>query len=529
MPTARASFSKKKVDFHQEQLLLAGMIMDERFLREVRSIYNTKHLKNNHVRIVAEWCLDYYTRYETCPSSNIETFYHTAMRDGMEDADAQAIGKFIENINAKAAQGHFENFNVEHALDEVEAYFKLQATIALKEDLDSYIRECDPNGAEECISNWARVERPKSTGVNPFTDENLILSAFAEAEEPLYKFPGAAGELVNEYLIRGAFVGIMGMEKSGKSWCLQEHAMRAAAARLNVAFFATGDMNEKEMALRKAIYIAQRSNVPKYCGKIHLPVLDCARNQCNSCRMPKRACRVGLLNEDGTIPQVGAVKGYVPCAKCADMPGFEGAVWYTIRDKVDPLTGQEAVKLNRWWSEVRMKNREYKMCFSPAGSINVDKINSQLSIWCYMDNWTPDVIIIDYADILEPEPGDGKNSVRDQQNGNWKALRRLSQEWHALVITATQTDAASYDQGLLRRKNFSEDKRKYGHSTVTIGLNQTPQEQTAGLQRWNVIMARAGEYNEFKTATILRSLQIGRPFLDSFWTPQQYEESDEES
>ena len=45
----------------------------------------------------------------------------------------------------------------------------------------------------------------------------------------------------------------------------------------------------------------------------------------------------------------------------------------------------------------------------------------------------PDVIIVDYADILAPEDT-RQSEKRHQVDETWKALRRLSQEWHALVI-----------------------------------------------------------------------------------------------
>lgn len=519
MPNPRATFSKKKVDTHQEEMMLAGMIMDDRFLREVRTFYKPELVESSYVRRIADWCINYYQRYEESPKGHIETLYHTALRKGLDDSESQAISKFIETLNAKAEQGQYNNFNTDHALDEVEHYLHLQSVKSLKEELEVSYQNEDPVSADETLATFNAPKRPTTGAVNPFTNKELIYKSF-ENIDPLYTFPGAMGSMLNEYLVRDAFVGIMGGEKMGKTWELIEHTMRATANMLNVAFFAIGDSNEEKMAMRKAIYISQKSNRSKYCGRLMIPVLDCEKNQNNTCKMSGRACKVGLVDEEGNLPEPGdEPPGYKPCSKCADREGFKGAIWYRIREPVDPLEPAEAYKYNTWWNRVRMKEREFKLHFSPSGTMNASDINSHLNIWCYLENWVPDVVIVDYADIMSAEPGCSGFTERDKQNANWEALRKLSHDWHCLVVTATQADANSYDQGLLLRQNFSEDKRKYGHSTVTIGLNQTPDEKDAGLKRRNIIMAREGDFNPYRTVTCLECLKIGRPVLDSLWTP----------
>src|SRR5207249_1779951 len=50
----------------------------------------------------------------------------------------------------------------------------------------------------------------------------------------------------------------------------------------------------------------------------------------------------------------------------------------------------------------------------PNSTIDVASIRSKLDTWEAQDGWTPDVIIIDYADILAPPPG--RMEYRDQIN-----------------------------------------------------------------------------------------------------------------
>jgi hypothetical protein len=137
-------------------------------------------------------------------------------------------------------------------------------------------------------------------------------------------------------------------------------------------------------------------------------------------------------------------------------------------------------------------------------------------LWEKQDNFVPDIILIDYADILASDADSSRLEPRNQQNKIWQRLRKLSQQKHCLVVTATQADAASYDKNTLGLSNFSEDKRKYGHVTAMYGLNQSPEEKQIGIMRVNELVIRDGAFDRMNQIKILQCLEIGRPFLDSF-------------
>jgi len=151
------------------------------------------------------------------------------------------------------------------------------------------------------------------------------------------------------------------------------------------------------------------------------------------------------------------------------------------------------------------------------GTLTVGKIRSLLSLWEKRDGFVADLIVIDYADLLTSERG---GEFRHQQNEIWKALRGLSQEFHCLVVTATQADAASYEQKRLKLKNFSEDKRKYAHVTAMYGLNQDPndREKQIGLMRINEFVLREGDFANVIEVYVLQKLKKNRPLLGSYTT-----------
>jgi hypothetical protein len=139
-----------------------------------------------------------------------------------------------------------------------------------------------------------------------------------------------------------------------------------------------------------------------------------------------------------------------------------------------------------------------------------------LDDWERSDGFVPDVILIDYVDIMAAE---SKTEFRHQENEKWLRLRGLSTSRHALVVTATQADAKSYTSDTLSIANFSEDKRKFAHVTAMYGLNQDRhgREKELGIMRLNQLVVRESEFSVNNQVRILQNLRRGQACLSSFW------------
>jgi archaellum biogenesis ATPase FlaH len=162
------------------------------------------------------------------------------------------------------------------------------------------------------------------------------------------------------------------------------------------------------------------------------------------------------------------------------------------------------------------KNRGLRISTHANGTLSVEEMKAILNTWEQQDGWVADIIIVDYADLLTTK---GNQEERHKQNNIWKALRGLNQETNTLLITATQSDAAAYEQDTLRLKNFSEDKRKYAHVTAFYGLNQDSKgrEKNLGVLRINELLLREDGFDANRQVTVLQAMSIGRPILTSYW------------
>lgn len=520
---------RKKVDNHVERLLITGMIVSTRFLKEVTTIYDAKLMEIPFAKTVADWCLRYYEQYEKAPKKHIQDIYHSASRKGMDEDQSEMIGDFLESISGEYE--HSQKFNVQYVLDLVEQRFRAKSLEHLSEDIQALASRGEVLKAEARLGEYKRVERPQGGGINPFTNTEVIFNAFENNSEPLFTFPGALGSLLNDHLVREGFIGIMGKEKIGKTWELMEFAIQASKARCNVAIFEVGDMSESQIVVRTHIRLAGKSNNKKYCGKVYVPVLDCVRNQEDSCTSRHRCSHCGIggslkkvlgtLFKENEPVDIGALlhsvpDTYKPCSYClkARPHKFRGSHWFEERFIEHPLTWREAVKNGSSFMS-RMRGRDFKIATYPSDTASPSTINAQLDIW-EREGFVPDVIIIDYADILAPEPRDANKEFRHQQNGIWKSLRKMSQQRRALIIVATQVASTAYESDCLKLKHFSEDKRKYAHVTGMLTLNQSEKEKVLGIMRIGWLLLREGSFDPSFYVKVIRCLNIGRPHIASY-------------
>lgn len=535
-----AKWKKRKVDNDIERRIVAGMIVSDHFLRAIAPLYDDELIEVPAVRTVAQWCLDYYEQFEKAPGEDIQDIFASHERDSLDPQRADLIRELLADISSEHDQS---KFNSDYLIDRTVKRLRKQSLKHISEDIAAAISHGALDDAEHMIASFSPAGLGSRTFVDPIGDELAITEAFEDTQEPLFRMRGALGALIDPQLYRESFIGILGPEKRGKTTWLIEFAMKAVTQKCRVAFFGVGDMSKNQMIRRIQIYVARRNFRARYCGDKLFPVLDCFYNRGDECGLKHRENRVALgldffddeENGDGDskkkkkrrnptpneICQQAEKVGYKPCTACKTtrrLPFTKPETWEPVvhyeRRTVKQLSITEAINISKKFKRQKMKAGEIRLECQPNDTVSVTWIDQQLDIW-EKEGFVPDVILVDYADILIPEQG-SPNEFRHQENNKWKALRRLSQRRKACVITATQADAESYDTTTLGLKNFSEDKRKYGHVTAMLTLNQTPKEKREGIMRIGVLLARDDDFDSEATVTVLQAPFICRANLASF-------------
>ncbi len=508
------------VDAFVERRIVTGMVVSTEYMNEIANIYSSEFLSSSSARLLASWCLRYYQQYHKAPGRDIEGIFAHEMKQLSDEQIAD-----IEGILDSLAQDYDrEQFNVDYLLDQTKEYFRTQHLRQFVDRVKNSLDAGEVSEAEKTALEYVALsatEEAENRVIDPFASALRIKKAFELQAEPIIRFPKALGEFWNSQLTRNALVGIMGPEKRGKSYWLLEFAMRGMASGCNVAFFQAGDMSEDQQLRRICIYLAKKSDRKRYCQGMYVPTLDCWHNQTDTCTRKERECDIGIFTTDReqsdiTLDQLIEAKerrpDYVPCRNCNHM---KGAVWIEWEGETTPLTWKEAYKKAKEWQ--KKHNKRFKLATYPNETLTVSEIKTLLDLWERKENFIPDVIVIDYADILDSDPDAKRLDWRNQNNKIWQRLRSLSQERHCLVITATQAAASSYEKETIQLTDFSEDKRKYAHVTAMYALNQTDEEKKLGVMRLSELVIRDDEFDRTRQVKVLQCLQKGRPFIGSFF------------
>lgn len=532
-----------KPDKHIERRIVIGLIVSDTYIKEVSRIWDPRILQSQMAQTLASWAMEYFEKYEKAPGKDIEGIYLQKLKAGLNKDVAEDIEEdILPDLSDEYDRTHF---NVQYLMDQTKAYFRERNLSLFADQITGMVSQGDLTEAEAVASEY----KPLAEGADNDLDlsspeaDSRIASAFTMAESPIVTYPGALGTMLNHQLVRGGYVAFLGSEKRGKTWTLMDLSIRACRQGANVAFFQAGDMTEDQQLRRICISLAGKSDKPKYCKSIRIPVLDCGRNFNDECDRDERKgsgcinpkiepARAYSLIKDLTAKSKEALEEFIessddykPCGldKC---PDFVGSIWFQKTKPVQPLTQEEAQAVRREFFKpkgriIKRKRGKYKLSTYYNGTLSIKEIRAVLDRWEQQDNFVPDVVLIDYMDLLV----DPTNEFRHKQNEIWKGGRRISQERHCLVITVTQADAASYDRDTLYLQNFSEDKRKYSHVTAFYGLNQDKKgiEKQLGIMRINELLVRDDEASPGRQVCVLQALQQGKPFIASFFdkTPKK--------
>jgi len=501
-----------------ERRICIGLAVSQDFLRRIASIWNNDLLQSSTAKTIARWCLDYFQQYNTAINKNIQSVYLAHIKKGaISDDQAADIEEILSDLSSDYDR---DSFNVDYLLDETLKYFSIRNLTNHVKAIEGELDSENVSEAEKLAIGYNKIKELDSKCIDPFT-KDAIYNAFSDQAKPLIKFGKALGQMLDSHFVRESFISLLGREKIGKSWILLEIALRGLMENLNVAYFQAGDMGENSQVKRICTRIARKSYDEKYCGELLIPVIDCINNQTDSCNELDREGTVGLyiggqfedLDKTKILEIIKDNPNYKTCRNeyCKKRSPTN---WYKIKAAVDPLTKSEAYRLVKKFK--KKFSKKFKLATYSNETLTTKEICTVLDNWERSEMFVCDLCVIDYSDIMAPDADCLRMDFRHQENKKWQRLRKLSQDRHIIVLTASQADADSYGKELLDMSNFSESKTKMAHVSAFIGMNQNDKEKATGLMRLNLVAVREGEGDKNRPVTILQSIQQGTPILGSF-------------
>lgn len=460
----------EKKNKNDERKILTAMIVDDTVLARIATKWKKKGLfKTKWANLVAGWCIKYHTRYEKAPRHTIENLFEawSSKVDGEENV--RLIEKFLDSLSGEYKELKRQS-NSDYIIDLAGKYFNKVQLESLAERIEGDLEMGRDDDANERVIQFNQIELGAGHFIEPFQDESAIEEAFKSKQKPLIKYPGALGKFLQGAFERDGFISFMAPEKRGKTWFLIDATFRAIEQHRKVAFFEAGDMSQNQIMRR---LMTRVSKTPSKRSRVKYPI-SIYRNTGDkqaTVDVKNRTYKTGLKLKEAKRACKKFIKN-------------------TLKD------GSPFFRLS---------------CY-PNSTLKISMIKNQLDLWAQND-WVPDVIVVDYMDILDVSHPNFEG--RDCINEAWKQMRSISQKYHCLVVTASQTSASSYDAPLLTRKHFSEDKRKLSHVTGVLGINQNRVEEEMNVYRLNWIELREGESTENEVCYLAACLSLGNPCVKS--------------
>lgn len=449
---------REKIDALNERDILYGLITSEKFCREICPILNPRFLEIDYARIVSGWIKDYYEKFKTCPERDVAKIYRSHLDEISDEGLRDNILTFLNKIDKD--YDSIKSFNDDYALQQSILYLKKQSLKNLNADIDAFLTTGNIDKAEDAITKYKTVEKSAGEAVSLFQNTEVIVDSYSEEKGTLFTLPKAYGKVVGK-IHREDFISFLAPMKRGKTFALIDIGVNAVSQGLKV-LFVTLEMSETDMV--KRFWTALTGQIGEDRDDIDYPyfVEDYGKWRVEHKTISRKAISVADIEK-------------------------------------------------RQRSMKRMfRGGDIKVLSVPAYSLSPDQLDTKIERLIQQEEFIPDVIIVDYADIMMPSE---KGEYRHQIDSIWKRLRALAQKRKAVVFTASQSGRSSIGRDV-DSEDISEDIRKLAHVTSMVSLNQSADERKEGIIRLKQLAVREGEM-EFRQAVCTQCLTIGRIITDS--------------
>ena len=449
---------REKLNTLSERDIVYQLIVSDKFCREIIPVLNPKLFEIVYVRTIVIWIKDYFQKFKESPKKNIIKLYRAHVEE-LKDEDLQNnILTFIEKLDKdyEKIKVSNEDFAIQNALK----YLRMRSLKVFSEDIDAFINSGDLEKAESCVTKYRKVEVSSGEGVSILDDFDIVTEAFTEEQDKLFSMPGDFGKLMGD-IHREDFIAFLAPMKAGKTYSLIDVGIEGLKNNLKVAMFSL------EMG---------RTNMIKRTWKA-------VSGQCT---------------EDMDI----------------EIPYFvEDGEKYRIEKKEVHKKASSILEVQKKQKSLKrlFRGGAFKIFSVPAYSLTVEGLENKLDDLAY-EGFYPDIIIVDYADIMAPSE---KGEYRQQIDGIWKRLRALAQKRKAVVFTAGQTNRGAISREV-EAEDVAEDVRKLAHVTSMVSISKTKFCKKNNIAIYSQMAVREGQ-PETRKVIATQCLALGRPVIESHW------------
>jgi len=509
-----------KVDNNIEALIVIGLIVDDKFIKSVHRAIRPEYFNTSMAKTISGWCMEYFkeSNYKHAPKQDILDIY-TAKKHQIPEEEQAIQKKQLDYIlkmykNRGFSRKYIETRALEYLKSNALKLYANELKTAVDRDDIKKILDLQKIKVIEIFESTATYFSSKNN--------NLGHGMFDEDNSCMFKFPGAIGDYLHP-IQRGKVICMLGPAKRAKSFWLIEWAYQAMCSGLHVAFFSLEmDETEVETRLSKKITGMEYDQFNTKRKKEYLlPVIDCKKNQDDSCRRKECTSRgTKVVDNYGSTIEFTKTSKHIACNVCQGKHDrFEATSWFEVIKK-RTLTKNSLRKHIKSFLFGGRKG-ECKMFAYPIATMNIRDCENALSELEITENWIPDVIIFDYIGILKEDPSLGEKRTRIGEN--WKEFSRMVKTRNCLGVSAAQGNRASANKNNLTEEDIGEDYSIMQTVDALIAINEVGSlEQDKSnkdsywqRQRINIVDRRYASSRPGVKCLTLNNFEIGQVCLDS--------------
>lgn len=503
--------TKKSVSVTEEKRIVVGLIVSTKFCQTIKPLFNLEYFVNSYLKTIASWCDSFFESYQKAPYKHIKDIFNDEFNaNRLDETEAELIEKLLTDLDNQYGE---EEINFDYWVEMAEEYFRSREIEITINNISVLKEKGNLEAAEKELLNFQKIEFPSEENVlvNPgdLESQEEVYRKRDEEEFNFFQLPGDLGKYLGNQK-RGDVVGYFGPAKRGKSFTLINQYKHGVLNRKKTLFFSI------EMTTTEVLPRMNQAFFPmtKEEGYYTFPVFDCNHNQTGNCG--DRLSQVAL-NFDDTKKTYMYDPGHTVCTLCKNHPNYEIRKKYKqvtwkesiFRDKDDIFTvRQQYPKFKKMW------DRYGRLSTHKKYSLTYDKMMRDIEIFWQKHNWFPDILIIDYIDILQIDSKFDDYRLDDEK---WKLLAKIAGETNTLVITATQANKEGHKTESLDSTHQGGFYGKNRHVNLMVGLNQKKEDKADGVMRFGITEARSLEFYPGKECIVLQDFQSGQAYLDSYY------------
>jgi replicative DNA helicase len=130
--------------------------------------------------------------------------------------------------------------------------------------------------------------------------------------------------------------------------------------------------------------------------------------------------------------------------------------------------------------------------YYPTKTATITMLSAHLEK-CKLQGITPDIVLVDYADLLRDGSTKGSNTRHDIMLANiYEDLRGMAGTYQVPIYTASQANRSALEEDIIEADKISESYGKIMVADFVVSLSRKTTDKISGTGRWHVIKNRFG-------------------------------------